>query len=274
VNESRTDQITLDTRILGGVVIIVLLLAFLALYINPTHTDQNFAWTILPPTSAILMGAGYTAGAYFFGRVVTEKHWHRVQTGFWAITAFTIWMFAATLLHLDRFHHGTIQYYAWTGIYALTPLLVPFMWWRNHATASTELEKSDLRYPAPVRWLLGIGALIAILTFIVVFIQASLLISTAPWKLTPLTARVFAGWSSLTLFTVLMIAYDGRWSATRIPLQSGILGMGLTLLAVPRMWPDIDKTMPMGYGFVAAIPLGLLVFIVLHIWLDRLSRPR
>ena len=274
MNESRSDQITLDTRIIGGVVIVVLLLAFLALYIFPAHTDQNFAWTILPLTSPILMGAGYLAGAYFFARVVTGDKWHRVQAGFWAITAFTVVMFAATLLHLDRFHHGTFHYYAWTGLYAVTPLLVPFMWWRNHATASSELEENDLRYPSLVRWIVGIGALIGVLMFVVVFIQPSLLISAAPWKLTPLTARVFAGWTILTLMAVMMCAYDGRWSGTRVLLQSATIGMGLTLLAIPRMWPDFDKSMPMTYVFVGALTVALIAFIIIHIWLDRLSQRR
>ena len=43
MNELRRDQITLETRIIGGSVILVLLLAFFALYIEPDHTDLNFA---------------------------------------------------------------------------------------------------------------------------------------------------------------------------------------------------------------------------------------
>ncbi len=61
----RDDRVFPLTKIVAGSVIVVLLLAFLALYIFPDHTDVDFAWTILPRTSAILIGAGYTAGAYF-----------------------------------------------------------------------------------------------------------------------------------------------------------------------------------------------------------------
>src|SRR5512140_328727 len=126
MDERHSDHITAETPVIDAAVIIVLLLAFVALYIAPQHTDQYFAWTILPPTSAMLIGAGYTAGAYFFLRVVTERKWHRVQAGFLAITAFTICMLAAALLHWSRFHQGALNFYLWTIIYILTPFLVPF----------------------------------------------------------------------------------------------------------------------------------------------------
>lgn len=49
----------------GGLVIAVLLLAITVLYVFPDTTNPNFAWAILPRTSAIMIGAGYAAGAYF-----------------------------------------------------------------------------------------------------------------------------------------------------------------------------------------------------------------
>jgi hypothetical protein len=272
VNEEQNDQITLETRIIGGSVIVVLLLAFFALYIEPDQTDLNFAWTILPRTSALLMGAGYTAGAYFFARVIAEKKWHRVEAGFLAITGFTICLLAATLLHLNRFHQGTLQFYLWTVIYALTPFIVPFLWWRNHKSASTDLEEYDLRFSLFIRWMLGIVALVGVLSFLTVFIQPLLLIGAAPWKLTELTARVFAGWSMLTFLTVLTIAYDGRWSATRYLLQSAMIGIALTLLALPRMWNDFDQTKPMTYIFIASVISALIVFLIMHLRLDKIGK--
>lgn len=262
------DKIRVATRVAGALVIVVLLLAFLALYIEPDHTDQDFAWTILPRTSAILIGAGYTAGAYFFARVVTEKKWHRVQAGFLPITVFTVCMLAATLLHWGRFHQGAVAFYLWFIIYVITPLLVPFLWWQNRASASHELEAADVRLSPRIRTVLGIGAGLGILAFIVAFIQPSILISLAAWKLTPLTARVFSGWSILTLATVISIAADGRWSATRYLVQSAMVGLGLTLLALPRIWGDLDQSSPMTFIFVAGVGLTLVAFVGLHVRLD------
>ncbi len=272
MDERHSDRINVGTRLVGAAVIVVLLLAFLALYVEPQHTDQNFAWTILPPTSAILMGAGYTAGAYFFARVVTERKWHRVQAGFLSITAFTVCMLLATVLHWDRFHHDQLVFYLWFGIYLLTPFVVPFLWWRNRATASRAMEETDLRFSDTVRRILGVGAAIGILAFVVVFLVPSILISLAAWKLTPLTARVFAGWSILTLTTVLNIALDGRWSATRYLMEAAMVALALTLLALPRMWPDLDLVNPMSYLFVGGVVITLVVFAVIHLRLDAAAR--
>jgi hypothetical protein len=50
-----------------------------------------------------------------------------------------------------------------------------------------------------------------------------------------------------------------------------MVGLGLTLLGLPRMWNDLDPAKPLTYIFVGGIILTLVVFIVIHIWLDRSS---
>jgi hypothetical protein len=143
---------------------------------------------------------------------------------------------------------------------------------RNHATESGELEEHDLRFSRSMRWGLGISATIGILAFLILFIRPALLISLTPWKLTELTARVFTGWSILTLAAVMTIAMDGRWSATRILLESALVALGLTLLSLPRIWNDLDHTKPMTYIFIAGVVITLVAFIVIHLRLDKASR--
>jgi len=272
MSTANDDRIHPFTRMVAASVIVVLLLAFIALYLEPDHTDIDFAWTILPRTSAILIGAGYTAGAYFFARLLAQTQWHRVQVGFLPITAFTVCMFVATMLHLDRFHHGALTFYLWTIIYAITPFLVPFVWWQNHATASKELEDKDVQFSSFVRTGLGIASVLGILFFLAVFFKPAILIALTPWKLTPLTSRIFAGWSILTFSTVLSIANDGRWSATRILMESAMVGIALTLLGLPRSWSDFDISKPMTYLFVAGLVLALIAFVLIHLNLDRASQ--
>jgi hypothetical protein len=203
-----------------------------------------------------------------------DNKWHRVQAGFLPITTFTICMFVATLLHWNRFHQGAITFYLWAIIYALTPFLVPFVWWRNRVTESRDLEENDLYFAPLIKWILGILGGVGVLAFLLVFIQPSILISLAPWKLTELTARIFAGWSILTASTILAIAQDGRWSATRLLLESAIVGIALTVLGLPRMWGDFDRANPITYVFIVGLILALITFIVIHLWLDRAGRQR
>ena len=274
VSTNQTDQIGLETRVVGGLVILVLLAAVFVLYVFPDSTAQSFSWTIAPRLSAVMLGAGYAAGAYFFVRVILEKQWHRVQAGFLPITAFTVCMLAATVLHWGRFHQGTLPFYAWTTIYVITPFLVPYLWWRNRASASQAIEARDLRFSSPVRWLLGAVAVAGLLVSALILAVPSSLISIAPWKLTELTARVFAGWSVLTSVTVLTLAVDARWSATRILLESAMVGQVLMLLAMPRVWGDLNPSSPLTMLFWVSLGAALIVFAGLHLWLDRLGRSR
>jgi hypothetical protein len=272
MNETRDDRVLGLTKVVAASVIFVLLLAFIALYLFPDHTDIDFAWTILPRTSPLLIGAGYTAGAYFFARLLTDRKWHRVQAGFLPITAFTICMLIATFLHWDRFHHGAPNFYLWTIIYIITPFLVPYVWWKNQKTGLIGPEERDVLYPSLIKSALKVIGGIGVLAFIIIFIKPAILISLTPWKLTPLTARIFSGWSILTLSTVASVGFDGRWSATRILMESATIGIALCVLALPRMWNDFNFANPMSYALVTGLVLTLIAFIILHWWLDRLSR--
>jgi peptidoglycan/LPS O-acetylase OafA/YrhL len=265
----RDDRIFVETRLVAGAVILVLLLAFVALYLFPQDTDTDFAWTVTPATTALLMGAGYLAGAYFFLRVLTEQKWHRVQAGFLPITAFTLFLLGATLLHWSRFHQGAFQFYLWTGIYLVTPFLVPFLWWRNHATDPGTLEQNDLELSPRMRRTLEVVGWAGAAVMVLGFVQPSLLMAVAPWRLTELTARVGAGWGALTALTVASIGHDGRWSAARILVESGTIGPALMLLALTRSAGDLAWTSLGAWVFVGALGAALVFFVLVHLWLDR-----
>jgi hypothetical protein len=272
MDTQKDDRILSFTRIVAAAVTMVLVTAFYALYLNPTRTDTLFSWTILPPSTAIFMGAGYTAGAFFFVRLLGQKKWHTVSAGFIPITVFTVFMLLSTFLHWNRFHLGTLIFYLWTGIYIITPFLVPFIWWHNRRTDPGILDENDLRFSRFVRWSLGGIAAAGMLGFLVFFIRPAILIAIFPWKLTELTARIFCGWGFVTLVSILSIAVDGRWSAARIPVESGVVGIFLLMIALPRMVADLDPLKPMTYVFIAGLAAALLTLIVTHVWLDRSSR--
>jgi 4-amino-4-deoxy-L-arabinose transferase-like glycosyltransferase len=181
-------------------------------------------------------------------------------------------MLAATLLHWNRFHQGTFIFYFWTVVYAITPLLVPFLWWRNRGKDTHTLEENDVRFSNITRWALGLFGAAGVLAMLVVFARPAIFISLAPWKLTELTARIFAGWSLLAFSTVISIANDGRWSSTRILLQSMMIGAGLALVSLPRMWGNFDPSKPMSYVYVGGLALSLVVIIVAYLYYERKSR--
>src|SRR5262245_21683541 len=84
----RDDRIFRETRWLSAFIIPFLVVAFVLLYIYPNTTEQNFAWTIKPSMTPMMLGAVYIGGAYFFLRAVFAKKWHWITHGFLPVTLF------------------------------------------------------------------------------------------------------------------------------------------------------------------------------------------
>lgn len=148
------------------------------------------------------------------------RYWHRVAVGFPAVTTFTVAMLLATLLHWSRFDLHQFPFQLWLGLYIVTPFLVPVIWLRNRAADPGTPEAHDVLVPALVRWgtrLLGLG----LLTIVVVgFVFPSVLIAVWPWALTPLLARVLAGWGALIAVGTLVVGGERRWSAWPVGVES------------------------------------------------------
>jgi hypothetical protein len=265
----RDDRVLPEIRIASAMVILILLLAVRALYFQP---EQGFAWTIKPSLTAMAMGAGYAMGAYFFLRAMTARYWHRVAAGFLPITAFCVLMALATLLHWDRFHQGQVSFVLWAIVYAVTPFLVPILWLRNQATDPQTLEPGDLAVPHAVRGaalLIGLGVTAAGVLF---FAMPDLAMRIWPWQLTPLTARVLAGWMMLPGIGGLYLAREVRWSAWRVMVESVAVGSALFLLAATRVPGDLNSSVVSTAVFLAMVAFVLVLMPLLYLLLETRRR--
>jgi hypothetical protein len=265
----KDDRVLRGTRVLGAVIVPFLLVAFSLIYLFPGDTAHWFAWTIKPQMTPLIMGAGYIAGGYFFLRVVTASHWHRVHLGFLPITAFTIFMAIATFSHLDRFDKDHVAFWIWVVLYVVTPVLVPLTWLRNRATDPGTVEADDRYLPPRVRAAVGgVGAAQSAVAA-ALLLSPSTMIDIWPWTLTPLTAQVLGGWFALPGVVAIMMALDGRWSAIRITLESQVLGIALILLGVIRAWSDFDTSNAVTYVFVGGISFLLAGLVALVVYMER-----
>ena len=71
-----------STRLLALVIIPFLLGAFVILYGFPRDTARLFAWPIKPTMTSMMLASAYLGGAYFFVRVLAERHWNVINGGF------------------------------------------------------------------------------------------------------------------------------------------------------------------------------------------------
>lgn len=262
----RDDRVLRTTRVLGAVIVPFLIAGSVPLFLFPADTGRWFAWDVRPRMTPLLMAAGYAAGAYFFTRVAFAQRWHRVHLGFLPVAAFTVFLAIATLAHLDRFDRDHIAFWIWTGLYVTTPVLVPLAWWRNRTTDPGTLEPTgDLALSRQVRSILLAVAVVQSAIAVVLLVSPATMIAVWPWRLTPLTAQVVAGWFALPGVVALMMALDGRWSAIRITLHSQVIGLALILVGSGRAWSDFDSRNPLTYAFLGG--LALLLAGLVALWL-------
>src|SRR6478735_5674036 len=113
----RDDRLLPFTRGLAVFITPFLLVAFVILYLFPTHTGRLWAWQIPATMTSMVLASAYLGGAYFFLLVVGERQWHRVGTGFLAVTTFAGLLGIATVLHCDRFLHQHVAFWLWAGLY-------------------------------------------------------------------------------------------------------------------------------------------------------------
>lgn len=263
----QDDRILPLTRIVLAIVIPFLLLAFLILFFFPDDSGTRFAWAIKPHMTAVIMASGYLGGAYQFVFAVFGKRWHRISGAFAPVTAFTISMMLATVLHWDRFDLSHFPFQIWLVLYLITPFLVPFLWLRNRLTDPGTPEPLDAVVPGFAR--LGMSAFggLAALTSLFLFIAPKTAIPLWPWLLTPLTARVLGGWFALLAVGGLTIPRDSRWSAWRIAMQSILFWAILVLIGSFMNTQDFG---PAGVinPFTIGTSLSILMMIIFHVWMD------
>jgi hypothetical protein len=262
----RTDRILPETRWVSAIIVPFLVAAFAILYLFPDHTQELFAWGIQPRMSAMMLGAAYLGGAYFFFRAANAR-WHWVKVGFLPVTTFATLMGIATILHWNRFNHGYISFFAWVGLYFTTPFIVFLLWLRNRAMDPGPLSH-DRRVPHLVRLVIGIVGGLTLLTSLILFLQPGLMLSIWPWQLTPLTARVMGALFALTGVGELAIALDARWSAVRIALQSQMIGIAAIALAMVFSWSNFHQANPLTWIFIASILFLLIASPFLYIWME------
>lgn len=142
------NQILSETRWVAILVIPFLLVAFVILFIFPQQTEKLFAWKIQPSMSAMMLGAAYAGGIYFFTGVLRSRQWHKIKVGFLPVIAFASMLGIATILHWDRFNHSHISFIAWAGLYFTAPFIVLAVWLRNRNQDSKNLGAQEASFHA------------------------------------------------------------------------------------------------------------------------------
>ncbi len=249
-------------------VVPVLGLGVVLLYLLPGQTEALFAWTIASPLTAMFLGAGYAGGVAFFMLGWREHRWHRIGPSLPAIAAFTLVMLLATLLHHDRFHVGRPAYWLWLIVYIAAPPLLAYLWLRDRRLDDGAREPGEGAWPTVVsRLMVAVGLVEGVLALLL-FLVPDVAAAHWPWPLTPLTARVLAGWFLLAAILLFRGGRDGRSSVLQLPLKGALVWSTLLLLAYWRGRAELLWDRPL----TALLLAGTALSVPVTLWLLRLAR--
>ena len=277
---ARDGRVLPETRWTSLVVFCILVPAVIVLWGLPDRTADLWAWWIEPELTAIFMGAGYGAGAYFFWRTFRARHWPPSSAGVFGAAFFAALMLVATLIHWDRFNHGNapflaaVSFYAWVGVYILSPFVVMWIWARNQRLDPRTPGPWDAVVPPTIRLgvrLFAAGALAAAAVF---FIVPSIAIDIWPWELTPLTSRVLASFTAQVGVGALLLSLDVRWSSWRLLIQTFFVATALLLIGALREFEDFDDDSAMTWVYLGGLVAADLALLVLYLRMQRQSKGR
>jgi hypothetical protein len=269
------DRVLPATRWTSWAIVAILAPAVYALWGRPGATAHLWAWTIKPDMSAIFMGSGYGAGAYFFARTALSRRWHPAAAGVLASSIFAALALIPTVVHWDRFNHGdapfaaAFAFYGWVIVYIAAPPLVLWLWWRNRRTDPRRPDPGEpLVSPtvALVARAVAAGALAAAALFL---ISPSTAIDVWPWPLTPLTARVLACFTAQVGLGALLLSLDPRWGSWRLLLQTFLVATVLLVLGTIRAWEDYEPSRAGTWLFLGGLVGLALAILALYRRMER-----
>jgi hypothetical protein len=269
-SSASNDRVLPVTRLAALVVFLVLVPAAIVLWGTPAHTAERWAWTIKPNLTAIFLGSGYGAGAFFFWHTYRAERWHPSSAGVLGASAFAALMLLATLLHWDTFNHGHAPYLAafafwgWTIVYIISPPILFALWWRNRATDSGRRLRGDPFLPAAALGAARVFGVLALVTAAVFYISPPVAMHVWSWRLTPLTARLLASFIAQMGVGAMVLSFERRWSGWQLIIQTFFVATTLLLIGAAResgdFGPSAVRTALYIGGLVAADAVLLVVY--------------
>jgi hypothetical protein len=228
------------------------------------QTDTHFAWTIHPPLTAAVLGAGYWASFVLELLSARERLWARTRVAVPAVLLFSALTLAITLLHADRFHFHSPQLitragtWGWLLVYVSVPVAMSWL-----LVAQLRQARPDPARIAPlaswVRIVLTVQAAVMLGVGLPMLLVPAMMLGGWPWGLTPLTCRAIGAWAIGIGTIAAHAAWENDWWRLRpMMLSYTVLGV-LQLTAVLRYRTDLDWSRAAAVVYVCFLATILLL---------------
>jgi hypothetical protein len=209
------------------------------------QTDTYFAWTIHPPLTAAVLGAGYWASFVLELLSARERLRARTCVAVPAVLLFSTLTLAITLVHAERFHFHSQQLitragtWGWLLVYVSVPVAMSWL-----LVTQLRQARPDPARVAPlaswVRIVLTVQAAVMLVVGVTMLLAPTVMLGAWPWVLTPLTCRAIGAWAIGIGTIAAHAAWENDWWRLRpMMLSYTVLGV-LQITAVLRYWAVLD----------------------------------
>lgn len=211
----------------------------ISLYLLTESTETYFSWTIQVPLTASFIGAGYLASFLLEFLSARDGVWARSRLAMPAVVIFSVLMFIATLMHLDKFHFNSplpltvVGTWVWFWVYALVPIFLAVQWWNQVRAPGVDPARTAL-LPGWFRAVLTAQAVIMIVLGLIGTFLPDTLASIWAWQLTPLTARAVGAWCVGLGVAAAHSSYENDLLRIRPAMSSYAVFGTLALIALVR----------------------------------------
>jgi hypothetical protein len=215
--------------------------AILTIALDPANTRDRFAWNVEPVVMAAVLGAYYVSAALVTLLPVFARRWEMIRVMMLPTILFTALELLATLLHWSQFSVGSAGFTIWFLSYLLPPpiLLAGYLWHERRVRQQGGAVPQDPLSPDVRRALIHIGGLTTLLSFLL-FILPRAFIAYAPWQVTPLSVRVFAGFLLAAGALMLSMARENDRARVLVGVPFLILMFPVVTLQIVRFPAGVD----------------------------------
>jgi hypothetical protein len=239
----------------------------LFLYLFGARADTDYAWSIRPAVNATFIGAGFLAGTLATGLVLRfATRWRSFSLLPPALWVLATSLFAATIIHADRFRWDYPPTWVWTLVYAGVPLAIPVLVARQRRQAAPPAVAD----PAVLglRVLSGIAGAALVAGAVALYVAPVELGAHWPWALTPLLARAVAAWYALFGTMLLTLALAQRRRCEGLIGHATLAVWCVLLLALPLLHAGDVSGGGAWYALMAAL-LALALYGLKVGWPER-----
>ncbi|MEP6775266.1 MAG: hypothetical protein ABJA50_06680, partial [Chloroflexota bacterium] len=227
------------------------------LVLFPDSTQNYWSWEIKPAMSTVWLGASYAFGALAIVTMLAVRKWRAAIVPILGTWMFSLVACAATLLHLDRFFQGTVNFYVWFAIYIVLPVVLPVIWWLNR-THNPGPQPGDVLLSRTIAVAASsVGVVFGLLSLVLDF-SPSTAAAFWPWTLTPLISRIIGAWLLFIATGLVCMLFERRYIAYRYYLLPAALWFAIFFVASFFHMDNFDFSRPTAYIWFALTAIASL----------------